>query len=40
MFWREQGAGDESVVRFTGVLDATNALPEKVAMTPAVSPPT
>jgi anti-anti-sigma regulatory factor len=25
MFWREQGAGDESTVRFKGVLDATSA---------------
>lgn len=25
MFWREQGAGDEVVVRFAGVLDATSA---------------
>jgi hypothetical protein len=25
MFWRERGAGDEIVVRFTGTLDATSA---------------
>ncbi len=25
MFWREQGVGGETVVRFTGVLDATSA---------------
>jgi anti-anti-sigma regulatory factor len=25
MFWRERGAGGETVVRFTGVLDATSA---------------
>jgi anti-anti-sigma regulatory factor len=25
MFWREQGMGDEAVVRFTGTLDAASA---------------
>ncbi len=25
MFWREQGVGDQVVVRFAGVLDATSA---------------